>query len=115
MLNISSITVTIIETIDSNKYVLKCRKCDGSGKGYDGSRLSSKRVCNVCNGRGVVVVLLNENASTPFVECKVCNGTGRIKTSRPKHIIDLEYTMNTCSYCHGTGAQPICGSMKVLK
>ena len=90
-----SITITIVQNLGSNKYMLRCARCNGTGV------YKAPHECSNCNGRGVLLVQVN--GEIPFVACARCGGTGVYKAPYE------------CSTCDGTGAQPIRGSMKVLK
>lgn len=54
----------------------------------------------------VTVVVIEELGDSRYIlRCARCNGTGR-------YIHDTSYE---CKSCHGVGAQPVCGDMKILK
>ena len=93
------VTITIIEQVDSNRVIVKCSLCRGSGRkpGY-----SSHVACEICGGKGVVLV----QCTPPLVKCALCVGSGR-KPGYSSHV--------PCDQCQGIGAQPLTGSMKVLR
>lgn len=94
-----SVKITIIEQLESNKVIIKCALCDGSGhrSGY-----ARDVACKVCSGKGVVLVECNP----PLVKCALCDGTGH----RSGYAKDV-----ACNKCKGVGAQPLTGSMEIIK
>lgn len=105
----ASVTITVIEEISADRFVLKCSCCNGSGSmaKYHDNR-GPYVPCTVCNGKGVVLVEIG--GSTPFVKCQLCNGTGeqsKYCDNREPYII--------CTRCKGVGAQPIAGTMRLIK
>ena len=93
------VTITIIEHVESNKVIIGCSLCNGSGRkpGY-----SSHVPCSVCSGKGVLLV----KCSPPLVQCALCEGSGN-KPGYSSHV--------PCSQCHGAGAQPLTGRMEILR
>jgi DnaJ-class molecular chaperone len=102
----TTVKVTIIEEVSSNKFIMKCQRCEGSGCGYNEYSKRSTVACKVCNGRGVVLVEVEGNL--PFVKCQRCDGTGRGYTDYGKR------STEPCTYCLGIGAQPVSGTMKII-
>ena len=104
-----SMSITVIEKISTNQFILKCACCNGTGRmARDHDDRSPYVPCTVCNGRGVVLVEIE--GSLPFVKCQLCNGSGeqsRDCDNRSPYII--------CTRCKGVGAQPIAGIMKIIK
>ncbi len=92
------ITITILEEISSNRFLLECRRCNGTGRYINNSRYE----CDTCKGRGTLLVEINGNL--PFVQCGRCNGKGR-------YINNSRYV---CDSCQGSGAQPASGTMTIL-
>lgn len=101
------VKITIIEEISSNRFIMKCARCDGTGKGYYSTGKRSNDPCRVCNGKGMVLVEID--GSLPFVPCARCDGTGRGYYSTGKRSTD------PCYLCKGIGAQPISGEMQIIK
>jgi DnaJ-class molecular chaperone len=95
-----SVTVVVIEELGDSRYILRCARCNGTGRYIHDTSYE----CRTCGGRGVVMVEI-VGGGPPFVKCARCNGTGR-------YIHDTSYE---CKSCHGVGAQPVCGDMKILK
>ena len=101
--------ITIIESINESKHVIKCACCSGSGKmSRDHDNRSPYVTCAVCDGKGIVVVDI-VNGSSPFIVCKICKGTG--EQSRD---LDNKSPYIICKKCYGVGARPIVGEMRVL-
>ena len=73
----ASMTVTIIETLSDNRFVLNCARCGCTGRGYYSNGEHSTEPCKVCGGRGALLVKLNSGSELPFVRCARCEGTGR--------------------------------------
>jgi len=94
----SKTIITIIQEIDSNKVIVECALCRGSGQrpGY-----TSDTPCTVCNGKGVVLV----KCTPPLVKCSLCNGSGH----RPGYTSDTP-----CKACGGIGGQPLTGEFEIL-
>jgi len=90
-----SATVIVIQELEGNRFILRCARCKGTGV------YSSPDPCRVCGGKGAVLVEIDGN--TPFVKCARCNGTGVYSSPDP------------CRACKGTGAQPISGTMEIIK
>lgn len=92
-------TVTILEVVSDNRFILKCSLCGGSGNkpGY-----RSYVACEICTGKGVVLV----EGEPPFVPCRLCSGSGN-KPGYKSYV--------PCDACQGVGAQPIQGRMKLLQ
>ena len=93
------VTISIIEHVEPGKVIINCALCRGSGNkpGY-----KAHVGCDVCSGKGVVLV----EADLPLVECRLCNGSG----NRPGYKSYVE-----CNQCQGVGAQPLTGSMKIIR
>jgi len=90
-----STTIMVIKELGNSRYILRCARCNGTGV------YRPPHECSNCNGRGVVMVEVD--GGLPFVQCARCGGTG---------VYRAPYE---CSTCYGTGAQPIKGSMRVVK
>lgn len=92
-------TITVVEVVAENRVILRCALCSGSGNkpGY-----KSYVPCDVCTGKGVVLV----EGEPPFVPCRLCNGTG----NKPGY-----KSWVPCDACQGVGAQPIRGQMRLLR
>ncbi|NOR46596.1 MAG: hypothetical protein GQ533_00905 [Methanosarcinaceae archaeon] len=104
-----NISIVILEELGNQNYILKCACCNGSGEmSRDHDRRSPYTICSVCNGRGKVLIKLN--GSLPFVKCAVCNGIGEMSRDH-----DGRSPYRICSACLGLGAQPITGSMKLMR
>ncbi len=71
-----------------NRVTIKCAFCDGTGKDPFGL-LSVLATCQVCGGRGKVIV------TEPVVSCAFCNGSGVHPSRR-----------YTCIACNGKGVVP---------
>ena len=105
----SGATITILESVSASRFILRCACCGGSGemsRDHDGR--GPHCTCSVCGGKGVVLVEID--GETPFVKCAMCSGTGEMSRDhdgREPHVI--------CSGCKGVGAQPIAGTMRVIK
>ena len=95
----TQVTITIIEEIGDSRYLLKCARCNGTGRYIHNTTYA----CDTCNGRGTVVV--ETNGMLPFVKCGRCNGEGRY----------IHNTSYACDSCHGVGAQPATGTMRLIK
>ena len=94
-----SVKITIIEQLEPNKVIIKCALCEGSGHrpGY-----ARDVECKVCTGKGVVLV----ECDPPLVKCALCDGSGH----RSGYDRDV-----ACNKCKGVGAQPLTGSMEILR
>ena len=92
------ISITILQEISSDRFLLECRRCNGSGRYIHNSIYE----CDTCKGRGTLLVEINGNL--PFVPCNRCDGKGR----------NINNTIYVCDSCQGSGAQPASGSMTVL-
>ena len=92
-------TVTVLEVLDDHRSILSCALCQGSGRkpGY-----KPHVPCDVCGGKGVVLV----EAEPPFVTCRLCEGTGNKPGYKP---------WVACDACRGVGAQPIVGSYEIIR
>jgi len=108
---VGSVTVTIVEEISSNRFILKCARCEGTGKDYQYSNkaVHSTAPCSVCNGKGLLLVVIN--GEIPFVKCARCDGTGRGYLYSNSD----ERSTAPCESCKGIGAQPISGSLQIIK
>jgi|GEM_PF-1823039 len=104
----ASMTVTIIETLSDNRFVLYCARCGSTGRGYYSNGQQSTEPCKVCDGRGVLLVKLNSNSELSFVRCARCEGTGR------GYYSNAEHSTEPCKACGGAGAQPIRGTITIL-
>ena len=102
-----SVTITVIEEISTNRFILRCARCEGTGRGYDGYGNRSTEPCKVCDGKGVVLVEIDGHM--PFVKCARCEGTGRGYDSYGNR------STEPCKACQGVGAQPISGTMQIIK
>ena len=92
-------TITILQQIESNKVIVACALCGGSG---NKPRHSADTACEVCGGKGVALV----ECTPPLVSCALCAGSGQ----RPGYSAYV-----ACTQCHGVGAQPLTGHMRVLR
>jgi len=107
--------IRIIKEIDSNKFILKCARCKGTGLGLwsSGHRRGehSTEPCKVCTGKGVLLIKIK--GQLPFVRCARCDGSGRglFSTGHRRG----ERSTEPCKACNGAGAQPISGIMSVVK
>lgn len=92
-------TITILEQVAPDRALLPCALCGGSGNkpGY-----KSHVACDVCTGKGVVLV----QAEAPFVPCRLCNGSG----NKPGY-----KSWVPCDACQGVGAQPLRGGLEILR
>ena len=97
-----NVSIVILEELSDQNYILKCIRCNGSGK------FTEFHKCSFCNGRGKVLVKLN--GSLPFVKCGVCDGSGRLPYGHSDRDSD-----GTCNACLGVGAQPITGTIKLMR
>lgn len=96
-----NISTVILEELSDQNYILKCGRCNGSG------RNKKDEICSFCNGRGKIMVKLE--GSLPFVKCAACDGSGDYL---PRH----EYSASwNCHACLGVGAQPITGKIRLIK
>lgn len=102
-----SVTITVIEEISSTRFILRCARCEGTGRGYTSFGDRSTNACEVCYGKGLVLVEIN--GSTPFVQCARCEGTGRGYT------FFGDRSTKSCESCGGVGAQPITGSFTIIR
>jgi hypothetical protein len=105
----SQVFVTVVEEISSDRFIIKCACCKGSGvMSRDHDQRSPFIPCTVCNGRGLVLVTIS--GTLPFVQCSLCKGTGeqsRDCDGRSPYII--------CTRCQGVGAQPLTGTLKLIR
>ncbi|MCF6269499.1 MAG: hypothetical protein L3J41_07305 [Melioribacteraceae bacterium] len=101
-----TIAITIVEKINSEKFMLNCARCDRTGRGYNHHGNRSTEPCKVCNGRGVILVEID--GEIPFVNCARCEGTGRGYNHHGNR------SKEPCWVCKGVGAQPITGDMIIL-
>ena len=98
--------ITILETINETKHILKCACCNGTGKMSRDHDNSSPYA--VCDGKGVAVVDII-NGSSPFIKCSICKGTG--EQSRD---LDNSGPYIICKKCLGIGARPISGELSIV-
>jgi len=106
--SMSKVTIAIIEEVGGDIYILKCARCEGTGRAPSSWGGYSTKICNVCGGKGIVGVKII-NGQPPFVVCARCEGTGREPSSWGG------YKTEPCSACSGVGGQPISGKMEILK
>ena len=92
-------TITVLEVVAADRVILPCALCSGSGNkpGY-----KSHVACDVCTGKGVVLV----EGEPPFVACRLCGGSG----NKPGY-----KSWGACDACQGVGAQPIRGRAELLR
>ena len=95
-----NISIIILEELNDQNYILKCARCNGSGKN------NKYEICSFCNGRGKIMVKLE--GSLPFVKCAACDGSGSFLPGN-------EYFSGSCTACLGVGAQPITGKIRLIK
>lgn len=94
-------SITILEQVSSSEVIVKCARCEGSGRKWVGSVDSDP--CWVCNGRGTLLLQVEK---LPLVKCNRCEGSGRKWPSS----VDSE----ECISCGGAGCQPVAGRMNIL-
>ena len=97
-----NISIIILEELNDQNYILKCTKCNGSGR----NKYYNSEICSFCNGRGKIMVKLE--GSLPFVKCAACDGSGSLLPGD-------KYCSISCTACLGVGAQPITGKIKLIK
>lgn len=102
------VKISIIEEVGNNIYILKCARCEGTGRAPSSWGGYTTRICKVCVGKGVVGVEIIDG-TPPFVVCSHCEGTGKEPSSWGG------YKIEPCSACGGVGGQPIAGKMRILK
>lgn len=102
------ITIAIVEELGNNRYILKCARCEGTGRAPSGWGGYTTKACKVCGGKGLVGLEVI-GGGPPFVMCKRCEGSGREPSGWGG------YKTEPCSACGGTGGQPIAGSLKIIK
>ena len=102
-----NISLIILEELNDQNYILKCARCNGSGKYKKGiNKNDCYKICSFCNGRGKIMVKLE--GSLPFVKCAACDGSGSFLPGN-------EYFSGSCTACLGVGAQPITGKIRLIK
>ncbi len=97
-----AIQITIIEQISSTEVIIKCARCEGSGRVWPGD--ADSRPCWVCAGKGKLLI---EVERLPLVECARCNGSGRKW--------DEDSDSKECVACGGAGCQPVAGEWRIIK
>ena len=103
------IEVTIIQEISTDRFILKCACCGGTGKmSRDHDGRSPYEICSVCGGKGAVMVELD--GQLPFVICQCCQGSGEMSRD-----LDGRSPYVVCEACDGVGAQPITGTMRLMR
>lgn len=102
-----SLTISIIETISPDRFLIQCGNCSGSGRmARDLDGKAPFRVCTVCEGKGTVILVADDKT---LLQCGLCNGSG-------SHSRDLDGKppMRLCTVCAGVGAVPATGKARIL-
>ena len=97
-----SVTIAIIEQVSATEVIVKCARCDGTGRKWPNSVDSDP--CWICNGRGKLLLQVER---LPLVPCNRCEGSGK---KWPSSVDSDE-----CMSCGGAGCQPIAGEMRIVK
>jgi DnaJ-class molecular chaperone len=93
--------VEILERLAGQKVVVRCARCDGSGRARPDDFEADP--CWVCRGDGKLLLHVSR---MPLIACSRCRGTGRQQSWNPES--------RECRTCRGSGCQSVAGYVMIL-